>query len=172
MDAELLKNQLTKTSDGFLPQRRGIILASLLGIGAMSAVTLLQMGVVKHLPDPPLSGFDSDRVNTSRMAYMLGVPDGAVSLAGLSLNILLSAIGGPDRTPKMPWLPIIAGAQSGIVGLATIIYFLDMPLKQKAWCPYCITGALANWAIMSLAAPEAIAALRVVQNRSTDKVAA
>jgi hypothetical protein len=34
------------------------------------------MGLVKHLPDPPLPGFDSDRVNSSDTAYKFGAPDG------------------------------------------------------------------------------------------------
>jgi hypothetical protein len=36
-------------------------------------VTLFQTGLVRHLPDPPLPGFDSDKVNSSDLAYRLGV---------------------------------------------------------------------------------------------------
>src|SRR5688500_4966666 len=40
-----------------LKRRRGIIGFSLLGMLAMSAVTLLQTGLIKHLPDPPRGNF-------------------------------------------------------------------------------------------------------------------
>ena len=64
-----------KKTEG-LKRRRKIIGLSLLGMGAMAAVTLFQTGILKHLPDPPIDGFDSDKVNSSDTAYALGVPDG------------------------------------------------------------------------------------------------
>jgi hypothetical protein len=35
-----------------------------------------------------------------------------------------------------------------------------MPAREKAWCPYCVLGALANVAVMALTVPEASKALR------------
>src|ERR671937_2577515 len=46
-------------------QRRAIIGLSLVGLGSMATTSLLQTGVLKHLPGPPLPGFDSDKVNLS-----------------------------------------------------------------------------------------------------------
>jgi hypothetical protein len=59
-------------------------------MAAMTAVSLLQTGIVSHLPAPLLENFDSDKVNSSDTAYKLGVPDGAVSLASPSVPISLS----------------------------------------------------------------------------------
>ena len=39
----------------------------------MTAVTLLQTGIVKHLPDPPIGNFDSDRVNSSDTLFALAL---------------------------------------------------------------------------------------------------
>ena len=82
-DTQKLRKELQNGTSEGLKKRRGIIALSLLGMGAMTAVTLLQTGIVKHLPDPPLPDFDSDKVNSSDTAYALGVPDGAMSLASL-----------------------------------------------------------------------------------------
>ena len=41
--------------------------------GCMTAVTLLQTGIVKHLPDPPIGNFDSDRVNSSDTLFALAL---------------------------------------------------------------------------------------------------
>jgi hypothetical protein len=38
-----------------------------------------------------------------------------------------------------------------------------MPAKEKAWCGYCITGALANIGIFALTLPEAKEALATLR---------
>jgi hypothetical protein len=42
-----------------------------------------------------------------------------------------------------------------------------MPAKEKAWCGYCISGALANIAIAALTIPEAREAISVLSNNKT-----
>ncbi len=91
MKPQQLRRELQEGRSDDLWRRRAIIGLSLLGAAAMTAVSLFQTGVVKHLPDPPIEGFDSDKVNSSDTAYMLGVPDGTVSLASLAANIPLAA---------------------------------------------------------------------------------
>ena len=125
----------------------------------MAAVSLFQTGIVKHLPDPPLDGFDSDKVNSSDTAYALGVPDGTLSLASLSANIPLAAAGGTARAQNQPYLPIAAAVKAGAEVLIAGWYFYRMPTKEKAWCAYCIAGALANAAIFALTVPEAVKAI-------------
>ena len=55
-----LRKQLQQGETSDLRRRRGVIGLSLVGMGCMTAVTLLQTGIVKHLPDPPIGNFDSD----------------------------------------------------------------------------------------------------------------
>ncbi|MDQ3711185.1 MAG: vitamin K epoxide reductase family protein [Acidobacteriota bacterium] len=150
-----LRRELQESSDSNLNVRRAIIGLSLLGIGAMTAVTLFQTGVVKHLPDPPINGFDSDKVNSSDMAYALGVPDGALSLASLAANIPLAAFGGENRVEEMPLVPLAAAAKATIEAAVAGWYFYQMPTKEKAWCGYCIVGALTNFGIAALTLTEA-----------------
>ena len=138
-----------------LQNRRAVILASLAGIASMGAVTLLQTGIVKHLPDPPFGNFDSDRVNLSDDAFRFGLPDGPVSLASLALNIPIAAFGGADRSRRYPWLPLFAAGKAAVEAVVAGWYFYQMPAKEKAWCGYCIAGALTNLAIAALTVPEA-----------------
>jgi len=79
MKPQQLRRELQEGRNDDLWRRRAIIGLSLVGAAAMTAVSLFQTGVVKHLPDPPLESFDSDKVNSSDTAYMLGVPDGTLS---------------------------------------------------------------------------------------------
>lgn len=53
---------------------RATAAVSLLGIATMAATTLLQMGVVRRLPDPPIRGFGTKKVNTSHEAFGYGSP--------------------------------------------------------------------------------------------------
>ena len=154
-ETQQLRKELQNGKSEDLKTRRGIIALSLIGMGAMTAVTLLQTGIVKHLPDPPLPGFDSDKVNSSDTAYALGVPDGAVSLASLAANIPLAAFGGEDRAETMPLVPLAAAAKSTVEAVVAGYYFYQMPMVEKKWCGYCIIGALANIGIAALSMPEA-----------------
>lgn len=144
-------------------QRRWTIGLSLVGIASMAAVSLLQTGVVRHLPDPPLPGFDSDKVNLSKAAFPLGIPDGTLGLLSFAANLPLVARGPADRAQRMPWLPAVATAKSLVDVLVSAWYFYQMPAREKAWCGYCIVSALANVGILALSLPEgrrALAALR------------
>ena len=167
MNPQQLRKELQEGNSSDLKHRRAVIVASLAGIASMTAVTLLQTGIVRHLPDPPVGNFDSDRVNSSDTAYRFGLPDGPVSLASLALNIPIAAFGGAERVRKYPWLSIFAAGKAVAEAVAASWYFYQMPAKEKAWCGYCISGALANIAIAALTIPEAREALSVLSNSKT-----
>ncbi len=150
-----LRRELQQSNESDLKVRRAIIGLSLLGMGAMTAVSLFQTGVIKHLPDPPIKNFDSDKVNSSDTAYVLGVPDGTLSLASLAANIPLAAFGGKNRAEEQPLVPIAFAAKATVEAAVAGWYFYQMPTKEKAWCGYCIVGALANWSIAALSLVEA-----------------
>jgi uncharacterized membrane protein len=167
MHPQELRKELQEGNSSELQRRRGVIVASLAGIASMTAVTLLQTGIIRHLPDPPVGNFDSDRVNSSDTAYRFGLPDGPVSLASLALNIPIAAFGGTERVRKYPWLSIFAAGKAVAEAVAASWYFYQMPAKEKAWCGYCISGALANIAIAALTIPEAREAIHVLSKKNT-----
>jgi uncharacterized membrane protein len=164
--AQQLRHDLQQGDSADLRRRREIIGLSLVGMASMTAVTLLQTGIVKHLPDPPVGNFDSDRVNSSDTAYRLGVPDGSISLASLAANIPIAAFGGADRARTQPWVPLAAAVKAAGEALAAGWYFYQMPAKEKAWCGYCILGAVANIGIAVLTIPEARKALSVLRGET------
>ena len=150
-----MRCELQESNESDLNLRRAIIGLSLLGMGAMTAVSLFQTGIIKHLPDPPLNGFDSDKVNSSDTAYAPGVPDGTISLASLAANIPTAAFGGENRAERQPLIPLAIAAKTTVEAAVAGWYFYQMPTKEKAWCGYCITGALANFGIAALSLVEA-----------------
>ena len=150
-----LRDDLQNGTSENLSRRRKIIGLSLIGMAAMTAVSLLQTGIVKHLPDPPLESFDSDKVNSSDTAYALGTPDGALSLASLAVNIPIAAFGDDRRAEETPLVPLAAAGKAVVEAAVAGWYFYQMPTKEKAWCGYCIAGALTNLGIAALTLPEA-----------------
>jgi uncharacterized membrane protein len=168
IEPQRLRRELQEDESAELWRRRTVIGFSLFGIASMGAVTLLQTGIIEHLPDPPFGNFDSDRVNSSDTAYRFGLPDGPVSLASLALNIPIAAFGGASRVRKYPWVSVLAAAKAAAEAVAAGWYFYQMPAKEKAWCGYCIAGALANIAVAALTIAEAREAISFLSKPTSE----
>jgi uncharacterized membrane protein len=159
MEPPEVREQLTENNTAALKRRRAIIVLSLVGLGSAAAASLLQTGVVKHLPDPPKGNFDADKVVKSDEAYVFGIPDATIALVGLAANVPIAAFGGANRVYEQPIVPILAAGKSAVEAAFAGWYFYQMPTKEKAWCGYCILGAAAYFSIFALALPEAFEAL-------------
>lgn len=162
----MLRHDLRTVDDPGLLLRRALIGASLVGIASMAIVTLFQSGTVKHLPDPPLDGFDSDKVNASDTAYGWGMPDSPLSIVSHAVNIALATIGTSNRAREQPWVPLTAAAAAAPSAVVSARYlFYQMPVREHGWCPYCITDALAHIASFGFTLWEAgKAAMRLRQS--------
>lgn len=153
---EELRRYLQDDDDPYLGLRRGVVVASLAGIGVMALTSLLQTGVVKDLPDPPVGNFHTKKVNSSTEAYGYAGPDSPVTVVTHGLNMVLASRGGKDRAERQPWLPLLATFVAGSQAVVAAKYlFYQMPKVDRAWCPYCITDALTHFATVALTLPEA-----------------
>jgi hypothetical protein len=169
MQLQQLRDHLRHANDPDMRRRRAIIGLSLAGMAAMTPVSLLPTGIVRHLPDPPLPNFHSDATNLSDEAYRFCVPDGTLALASLATNIPLAAAGGRDR---QPWLALAAAGKAVVDAVGAAGYFWQMLSGKEPWCPHCITGAIANFGILALTLPEARAALpRLLDRRRMPRLA-
>lgn len=142
-------------------RRRGTVAVSLLGIGAMAFTTMLQMGLVRRLPDPPSRrvNFDTKRVNLSEEAFGYGGPDSPIVILMHAVNMVLASTGGADRARHHPWLPLLAASLAGAQSAMAAKYlFYQMPYVDEAYCPYCIADAFAHFATLGLVLPEAVEA--------------
>ncbi len=151
-------------------RRYAIGALSIVGIAGMGATSLLQLGILQDLPDPRGRWFglpfDAKRGNLSDEAYVLGMRDGPLALGGFVVNLPLAVIGGRDRAERSPWLPIVIAAKAFGEAVGAALFFSKMPRKEKAWCAYCIAGAIASTAIFALTVPEAMrAASRLLRGR-------
>jgi uncharacterized membrane protein len=153
-EAIQLRRDLQRGDSTDMKLRRAIIGTSVAGMTSMVPVTMLQTGLVHHLPDPPLKGFHSDQANSSLIAYKFGLPDGSVSVASFAMNIPLAAFGGDDRARTKPLIPLIAAGKAAIDAASSAWYFNEMR-RGKKWCPYCIVGAISSLAVFLMTVREA-----------------
>jgi hypothetical protein len=167
---ENLSLRLRRGRDLFLERRRGMVSLSLAGMGSLGVIALYQMGIITHLPDPPLPGFDADKVHGSAKAYaLLAAPDGALGLGSYAGTAILATIGGPDRAVEEPWIPLL---------LAGKIAFDVLQAARLSWNEVAEQHALSVWSLCTVAAtgttavlvvPEARAALRCLAHHTKDE---
>ena len=162
MEPEELKDSIRDSDSREMSNRRAIVGVSLVGIAAIGVVSLLQMGIVRHLPDPQTEtpNFDTDKVNLSEEAFGYGMPDGPLTLAAHAATIAIAAAGPAKRYENRPWLPLLASAVAlPQAAIAAKYLFYQMPKVDKAWCPWCVVDALVHFATLGLTIPEAVKAL-------------
>ncbi len=168
MKPEELSRQLRLGSGSFLGQRRGIVGLSMISVGSMALITLYQMGIIKHLPEPPVPGLDADKVDASAEAYSrFATPDGVLGLGNYAVTMGLAAMGGQNRAAEQPWIPLVLAAKVAFDTTQAVRLFFDQKTKYHAFCSWCLLAAGSTLAIVPLAIPETYAALRqLVRKRS------
>lgn len=158
-----LRRSIRNDMDPAMKRRRAVAAVSLVGIAAMSVVSLLQLGIFRHMPDPPVEtpNLDTDKVNISNEAYSYGMPDAPLTVALHAASLAIAAAGPANRFERRPWLPLLASAFALPQALVAAKYlFYQMPKVDKAWCPWCVVDALVHFATLGLTLPEAVMALR------------
>lgn len=155
-----LSRELRHGKGGYLPHRRGIIVLSLLSLGCMGFISLYQMGIVRHLPDPPLPGMDADKVDASDEAYgHFQMGDAFLGTISYSVTAALAAAGGKDRARYQRLLPIALAAKAAFDTVQAGRLTYDQFAKHRAACFWCLVAAASTVASLFLAAPEAEAAV-------------
>jgi uncharacterized membrane protein len=150
-----IRQELQQGKSGDLTRRRLIIVLSLVGLAAMTMVSLFQTGLIHHIPDLPNRAlFDSAKVNSSEQAYKFGLPDGPFVMVSLAITIVLAAFGGANRAEVHLWIPLVFTAKTAVDAFFSAAYLWNMITVQKVACIYCIAAALATFAIVALTLPE------------------
>ncbi|RDV14984.1 hypothetical protein DXT99_11920 [Pontibacter diazotrophicus] len=141
-------DKIRKDASEAAAYRRRIAALSALGLIDFSLISLFQLGFIKDMPDLPGKVFDTEKVNSSKDAVLLGMPDGVISLSSYAATILLAT--AATRFKKQS--RILDVAMGGIIlgqaaGAAQYLY--KMAFVQKKVCIYCVAGAAINFATLS-----------------------
>jgi uncharacterized membrane protein len=155
VDADGLRETLLHDRSPSVRRRQWIARLAAAGLVDAAAMALHQMGAVKKLPDLPLRGFDSNKVVSSRAAYVLGVPDATLGALQYSMTMITASLVQRRRLSSLLLGVVVA---AGAVGAAA--YLRDMVVKEQKACMYCIPALLINFAMVPLAAAELVAGRR------------
>ncbi len=159
--AARLSDELRYGDGPDLARRRKVVGLSLVASAAMGYIALYQMGIVKHLKEPPLPKLDADRVDASAEAYSrFATPDGVLGLGSYIVTMTLAAMGGKDRAVTQPWIPLALAAKVAFDIAQAGRLTVDQATKYHAFCSWCLLAAVSTFATVPLVIPEARAALR------------
>lgn len=166
MKPEALSRELRSGSSRFLRLRRRSLSLSLIGAGAMAPIALYQMGVIRHVPEPPLPRLNADAVDASAEAYaILQTPDAVLGLGSYALTAVLTATGGEDRARARPWIPLALAAKVVVDAAVGGKLTVDQWTRHRAFCSWCLLAAGASFATVPLVIPEARAAMTRLGSR-------
>jgi uncharacterized membrane protein len=167
MTPQELSVELRTGTGLYLAQRRGIVGCGMVAAAAMGVIALYQIGLIRHLPEPPWPGLDADKVDASAEAYSyFQTPDAFLGLGSYAVTMGLAAMGATNRAAARPWIPLALLAKvladAGQAAKLTV----DQWTKHRAFCLWCLIAATATFVSLPLALPEAVAALQQVRKRS------
>lgn len=163
MQPETLSRQLRLREGEHLRGRRKVLQFALGAAGCMGVISLYQMGVIGHLPEPPLPRLDADKVDASADAYSyLSTPDAVLGFASYAGTMVLASMGAPDRARSRPWIPLALGAKVIADALQAGKLTVEQWTRHRAFCSWCLVAAGFTFAAVPQALPEARAALRTL----------
>ncbi|MFA5515085.1 MAG: vitamin K epoxide reductase family protein [Desulfuromonadales bacterium] len=166
MNPAQLSRELREGHDPLLDNRRKMVGLALTAMGCMGLISLYQMGIVNHLPDPPLPGINSDKVDASAEAYeRLQMGDAFIGMVSYAGTAALAAMGGRKRARKQPWIPLAMAAKAGFDALPAARLTYDQYAKHRAACIWCLIASAATFATAALALPESRMAVRHLRGR-------
>jgi hypothetical protein len=163
----VLSRHLRRKSTPNLRRRRGIVGLAFTAAASMGLIGLYQVGILRHLPEPPLPFFDADKVDGSEEAYsLLATPDAFIGLSSYSLTAALAAAGGPDRQADRPWLPLALAGKATVDAIQAARLSRDQWTRHRAFCFWCLVAAGATFAVVPLAFGEARDAVKELARRA------
>lgn len=123
------------------PIHKGMAIACCCGaIASLTPVALVQLKIVRNLPDPPGRIFNSRRIVTSKGAYRFGIPDGVLGIAsyGVTLALLIAA------KPSRPFVRRVLRAKLALDATMAIRGVRRQITQHGRICSWCMGAVVAT----------------------------
>lgn len=165
MDPQAL-SEVLRTGEGvYLWCRRGLVITSFVSAACMMLIGLFQMGLIRHLSEPPFRFFNADKVDAAPEAYsrmFLPMPDAFLGLVSYAITVALVSLGGADRFESRPWLwaPLVMGLKVAVDAVQAGKLTWEQWDLHRQFCFWCLIAAAASFVAVPLAVPETWAALK------------
>jgi len=144
------------------------VLTSFIAGFCMMLVGIYQMGLIKHLPEPPLPRMDADRVDAAPEAYnrlWLPLPDAMLGLVSYSITAALASLGGPARYDRLWWLVLLLFVKVAADAYQAGKLSWEQWSLHQAFCSWCLVAAIVTFVAVPLALPETVMAVKGWLNR-------
>lgn len=144
------------------PQRIPIVIVALVGFGIAGYLALYQWGIISQVWEP-FFGEGSRMILTSKISYVLPIPDAALGAIGYLFDAVTGVIGGTRRWKTMPWIVIIFGLAVGPLGIVSIMLVVFQPVLFDVWCTLCLASAVVSVVMIGPAMDELLASLQFLR---------
>lgn len=150
-----LSKELREGQSPELRARRALVALSFVGVTIGQIVSLYQVGIIKHLPDPPIPLFDSDKVDASDYAYKrFATPDAFLMVILYGLTALLAGAGREDRAHKTPLWAQAMFAKILLDCGTNVMLGIEEYQTNKKLCFYCQSATVISFISLLIAWPE------------------
>ena len=164
--AERVSRDLRTGTGELLRRRRRVAGLSLAAMGSLGVVTAYQMGLLGHVPEPPIGPLDADAVDASGEAYrFLHIPDGALGLVSYAATVALAGMGPAGRAQERPWVPLALAAKVVVDAASALFLTAEQLTRHRRLCSWCGLAATASLAMVPAVVPEARLAWRALSGR-------
>lgn len=154
--AERVSADLRAGPGDALRRRRRVATMALAAAGSMGVVSAYQMGLLKHLPEPPFPGLDADKVDASGEAYQyLKTPDAALGLVSYGVTLVLAGMGSRRRAVDRPWVPLALAAKVALDTVSGLYLTVEQGSRHRRFCSWCLAAAGLSAAMVPQVIPEA-----------------
>lgn len=143
-------------------QRIPIITVALVGFGIATYLALYQLDVFPTVWEP-FFGDGSRVILTSKVSYILPIPDAALGAIGYLLDAVTGAVGGRERWRSMPWIVVLFGIAVGPLGAVSIMLVVFQPVLYDSFCTLCLASAVISVAMIGPAMDEMLASLQYLK---------
>lgn len=101
-------------------------------LGFLAVVTAKQLGIIRRLPDPPGTLWDSDEITGSKTAHPLGIPDGLLGMGSYSATLALLVAAPECKAARrvLPWKLVGDASIAGFNAVRQVVKFG----KVCSWC--------------------------------------
>ena len=156
-----------RTGRGAAVEARRRSAAWSLGASAiLGFLSLYQLGLIRRLPDPPLSWIDSTRVDGSGEAYwILSAADAPIGVWSFALTAALAGAGEADRARRRPWITLAWAAKTHIDAGYGLLLALEQPARYRKACIYCLGVTACAVASARASRPDGRAAWQTMRGR-------
>lgn len=145
-----LSESLRHDHSRLLRRRRQTVGLQMVAAGSMGLIALYQLGIIKHIPEPPGAAFDADKVDASAEAYgRLSVGHAYLGMMSYSMTMTLAAAGAPDRHRRNPWLLLATAAKAIIDAAEAARLTRSQWVRHRAFSFWCLLAAGATFATLA-----------------------